>query len=250
MARYFIFLSFRGTAYHGWQIQPGRQTVQGLLSEALSTILRSSVSLTGAGRTDAGVHASFFCAHFDISSETLDQDARLLYRLNSFLPNDIAISRIARVTDEAHSRFDALTRTYRYTIATIKDPFSEETSWLYTGHLDLELMNEAASLLTGVSNFRSFCRLHGSNKTDICRVSRAQWHEEYGKLIFTITADRFLRNMVRAITGTLVAAGSGRITLNDFRTIIAGRDRALAGQSAPAAGLSLTAIDYPPHLFP
>lgn len=249
MTRYFIFLSFRGTAYNGWQIQPGKHTVQGVLTKALSTVLASQTAVTGAGRTDTGVHASFFCAHFDALRGDLDSDSQLLYNLNGILPDDIAVSRIVKVKPEANARFDALSRTYMYTVTSVKDPFCADTAWLLYWQLDIEKMNEAASILLKHSDFTSFSRLHGSNKTNICRVTHARWHREADKLIFSITADRFLRNMVRAVVGTLIPAGRGKLSVNDFEAILQGKNRGLAGQSAPAHGLSLTAIEYPREIF-
>jgi tRNA pseudouridine38-40 synthase len=249
MTRYFLFLSFRGTAYNGWQIQPGKHTVQGILSRAVSTLLAAPTSVTGAGRTDTGVHASFFCAHFDAVRDDLHGDNQLLYNLNGLLPADIAVRKIVRVRPDANARFDALSRTYQYTITREKDPFMAETAWLLYWQLDIPKMNEAAGLLLIHSDFSSFSRLHGGNKTTICRVTYAQWKEEEQRLVFTITADRFLRNMVRAIVGTLIPVGRGKLSVNEFESILKGRNRGLAGQSAPAQGLSLTEIDYPGELF-
>lgn len=247
--RYFIFLSFRGTAYKGWQLQPGQPTVQGVVNEALSTLLRDNIMVTGAGRTDTGVHASFFCAHFDSVKEDLDTDLLFQYNINRFLPSDIAIKSIIRVKSDAHARFDALSRTYKYTIATEKDPFLADIAWLAGWKLDIDLLRQSASILLNHSDFTSFSRLHGGNRTTICKVAAATWEEIPGRLIFTITADRFLRNMVRAITGTLVKAGRKKISTDDFEKIILGRDRSLAGQSAPAHGLSLAEIEYPSDIF-
>lgn len=249
MNRYFIYLSFRGTAYNGWQLQPEKLTVQGALAKALSTVLSAQTGVTGAGRTDTGVHASFFCAHFDGVRDDLHDDGQFLYNLNSLLPDDIAVRKIMKVTSEANARFDALSRTYCYTITRVKDPFVTDTAWLLYWPLDLEKMNEASLILTRHSDFTSFSRLHGGNKTNICRVTHAHWDEEPGRLLFTITADRFLRNMVRAIVGTLISAGRGKLSVADFEAILNGKDRGLAGQSAPAHGLSLTAIEYPENLF-
>ena len=249
MTRYFIFLSFRGTAYHGWQLQPGKHTVQGVLAKALSTVLTAQTAVTGAGRTDTGVHASFFCAHFDAARDDLQEDGQLLYNINSLLPDDIAVKKIMRVKSDANARFDALSRTYRYTITRVKDPFVSDTAWLLYWPLDLQKLNEASSILLRHSDFTSFSRLHGGNKTNICRVTYAQWDEEQGRLLFTITADRFLRNMVRAIVGTMIPAGRGKLSPADFEAILNGKNRGLAGQSAPAHGLSLTAIEYPENLF-
>jgi tRNA pseudouridine38-40 synthase len=249
MNRYFIYLSFRGTAYNGWQLQPGKHTVQGVLAKALSTVLSTQTAVTGAGRTDTGVHASFFCAHFDSGRDDLHEDGQLLYNLNSLLPDDIAVRKILTVKPDANARFDALSRTYSYTITRVKDPFTSDTAWLLYWPLDLEKLNEASSILLRHSDFTSFSRLHGGNKTNICRVTHAHWDEEPGRLLFTITADRFLRNMVRAIVGTLIPAGRGKLSVADFEAILNGKDRGLAGQSAPAHGLSLTAIEYPENLF-
>ncbi len=249
MTRYFIFLSFRGTAYNGWQVQPGMPTVQGTLAEVLSTVLASPTDVTGAGRTDSGVHASSFCAHFDSSRDDLHTDDKLLHNLNGVLPADISVMKIMKVKPDANARFDALSRTYQYTITRVKDPFLLETAWRLYWQLDVERMNEASSVLLRHSDFTSFCRLHGGNKTNICRVTLARWHEESHRLVFSITADRFLRNMVRAIVGTLIYVGRGKLTVAEFESVLNGRDRGLAGQSAPAHGLSLTEIGYPEELF-
>lgn len=249
MTRYFVFLSFRGTAYEGWQLQPGRHTVQGVVARALSTVLKAQIAVTGAGRTDTGVHASFFCAHFDAARDDLHEEGQLLYNLNSLLPDDIAVTRIIKVRSDANARFDAVARTYRYTITRVKDPFVSDTAWLLYWPLDRAKLNEASAILLRHSDFTSFSRLHGGNKTNICRITRAQWDEEPGRLYFTITADRFLRNMVRAVVGTLIPVGRGKLSLSDFESILNGRDRGLAGQSAPAHGLSLTAIEYPDSVF-
>lgn len=249
LTRYFMFLSFRGTAYNGWQLQPGKHTVQGVLGKSLGTVLNEKVSITGAGRTDTGVHASFFAAHFDSKRNDLAGDGHLLYNLNSVLPDDIAVNRIVSVKPDANARFDALSRTYRYTITSVKDPFIAETAWLLFWNLDISLLNQASAILLRHSDFTSFSRLHGGNKTNICRVSYASWKKQDEKLIFTVTADRFLRNMVRAIVGTLVPVGRGKLPVSDFEAVIEGKYRGLAGQSAPAHGLSLTGIEYPPSVF-
>lgn len=249
VTRYFIFLSFKGTAYNGWQVQPGKHTVQGVLNKALGTVLGEQITLTGAGRTDTGVHASFFCAHFDSAKSDLDRDSQIFYNLNSLLPGDIALKRIVRVKSDANARFDALSRTYQYTITTVKDPFVSETAWLLYWKLDLTLLNKASAILLNHNDFTSFSRLHGGNKTNICKVSYAHWDEEPGRLVFTIKADRFLRNMVRAIVGTLVPLGRGKLSISDFEGILEGKNRGLAGQSAPAHGLSLIEIEYPEALF-
>ena len=249
MTRYFLFLSYKGTAYKGWQLQPGKHTVQGVLAGALSTILSAPTALTGAGRTDTGVHASFFCAHFDTRRDDLHFDGQFLYNLNSLLPEDIAVSSIVKVRPDANARFDALSRTYQYTITRKKDPFATEIAWLLYWDLDLMRLNEASDILIHHNDFTSFSRLHGSNRTNTCRVTGAHWKEEGDMLVFKISADRFLRNMVRAIVGTLVPVGRGKMSSADFEAVLNGRNRGLAGQSAPAHGLSLTAIEYPGALF-
>jgi tRNA pseudouridine38-40 synthase len=214
----------------------------------LSTVLGEQVSITGAGRTDTGVHASFFCAHFDSVRNDLEGDGQIFYNLNSILPPDIAITKIVRVKPDANARFDALSRTYKYTITTVKDPFVTDTAWLLYWKLDIELLNAASAILLNHNDFTSFSRLHG-NKTNICKVSYARWDEVPGRLVFTIRADRFLRNMVRAVVGTLIPVGRGKLSLTEFEGILASRDRGLAGQSAAAHGLSLTGIEYPDTLF-
>jgi tRNA pseudouridine38-40 synthase len=248
-ARYFIYLSYKGTAYHGWQVQPNSITIQKILEEALSTILSEKISTTGAGRTDTGVHAKVFCAHFDSASTDLTARKNLIYRLNRYLPRDISISRIVKVDPEAHARFSALSRTYRYNITKIKDPFWEESSWFIHGKTDINAMNEVCGLLLNYSDFTSFSRLHSDNKTNICRIFYAVWEEADDRLVFTIKADRFLRNMVRALVGTMVEVGTGKMNLQQFREIIEARDRCKAGKSAPAKGLFLIDIEYPEALF-
>jgi len=249
VTRYFLFLSFKGTAYNGWQLQPGKATVQGVVNKALTTILGELINVTGAGRTDTGVHSSFFCCHFDSKKNELENDQQLLYKLNGFLPGDISLTRISKVTPEANARFDAVSRTYCYTILKEKDPFLADTGWLLFWDLDIDKMNKAAAILLRHNDFTSFCRLHGGNKTNLCKISEAKWTDTGKTLVFTITADRFLRNMVRAITGTMIPVGRGKLSIADFESIIEGKNRGLAGQSAPAQGLSLTSISYPKELF-
>jgi tRNA pseudouridine38-40 synthase len=249
LTRYFIFISFKGTSYHGWQKQPGSVSVQELIENALSTIVREKIVSTGAGRTDAGVHALFFCAHFDSSASDLTERANLLFRLNRYLPSDISILGIKKVSPGSNARFSALSRTYRYHISRLKDPFAEDRSWYIHGFLDVVSMNAAAELLMKHSDFTSFSRLHSDNKTNICRVDYARWEQEQNDLVFTIKADRFLRNMVRAIVGTLIEVGKNKITPEEFENIIMAKNRSAAGTSAPAKGLILTDIQYPDGLF-
>lgn len=247
MQRYFAQLSFKGTHYHGWQIQPNAVSVQETFEKALSIILREAISVVGAGRTDTGVHASFYVLHFDVSEEIRDPQ-KLVFRLNSFLPDDIAVQKIWPVPDEAHARFSAVSRTYHYFITSVKNPFQTETAYFYRGELDVHKMNEAAKILFEYNDFTSFSRLHTDVKTNLCKIFQAEWTADGPMLIFKIKADRFLRNMVRAIVGTLLEAGKGKISLEDFRKIIEKKNRGEAGASAPAHGLFLADIEYPEAL--
>lgn len=247
--RYFIELSYDGTEFVGWQIQPNGMSVQEKLEFCLSTKLNRAISVTGAGRTDAGVHASFYIAHFDLE-EALNDLTGLIHSLNNFLPHSIAIHAIYPVNPDAHARFTATSRTYEYHIHTNKNPFLKNYSWQVRHPLNLELMNQAASLLLQYSDFTSFAKLHTDVKTNECVVSKAIWEEKQdGILVFTIQANRFLRNMVRSIVGTLVDAGKGKINLEQFKEIIDSKDRANASSSAPAQGLFLTQVDYPDWIF-
>lgn len=247
--RYFIFISFKGTLYHGWQIQPNSVTVQKILDDALSTILQEKILTTGAGRTDTGVHAAFFCAHFDSNSKELASRKNLIFRLNRYLPADISVNELVKMKPDSHARFSAISRTYRYNISRIKNPFLEESAWLIHGKINLELMNKACEVLLQTSDFTSFSRLHSDNKTNICRIMQAEWVGEKDTLIFTIKADRFLRNMVRAIVGTMVDLGREKISLRNFEEIVDAKDRCKAGKSAPAKGLFLVNIEYPKEIF-
>jgi tRNA pseudouridine38-40 synthase len=249
LTRYFIFISFKGTSYHGWQVQPNSVTVQKILDEALTQILGEKTLTTGAGRTDAGVHATVFCAHFDSSDPNLNREENLIFRLNRFLPEDISVTAIKRVLPDAHARFSAISRTYKYYISRIKDPFGEDSSWFIYGNLDIESMNMASAILLNHSDFTSFSRLHSDNKTNLCRIYQAGWVVSGSRLVFTIKANRFLRNMVRAIAGTMVDMGSGKINLEEFEKIILSGNRSSAGISAPAKGLFLVDIEYPEEIF-
>jgi tRNA pseudouridine38-40 synthase len=249
LTRYFIFISFKGTSYHGWQVQPKAITVQKILDEAITVILDEKISTTGAGRTDAGVHAHVFCAHFDSLNPDLTKKKNLIFRLNRYLPNDISVTAIRKVQPDANTRFSAISRTYKYYLSRVKDPFNDDSSWFIHGDLDIKIMNMASRLLLDHSDFTSFSRLHSDNKTNLCRIYNAGWELSGNKMIFTIRADRFLRNMVRAITGTMIEAGRGKIDLDDIERIIESKNRSSAGMSAPAKGLFLTAIEYPDELF-
>lgn len=240
--RYFIKLAYNGTQYHGWQTQPNAASVQETLNKALSVLLNTSISIMGAGRTDTGVHAQLMYAHFDFE-QTIDSK-QLVHKLNSYLPKDIAIYDVFLVHDDAHTRFDATKRTYEYYINTVKDPFSQELSWYFHQPLDIELMNEAAKLLFNHTDFQCFSKVNTDVNTFDCTIYEAYWKHTGSKLVFTITANRFLRNMVRSIVGTLVNVGLKKITLADFNTIIESKNRDKAGFSVPAHGLYLTEIDY------
>jgi tRNA pseudouridine38-40 synthase len=244
--RYFIKFSYLGTNFHGSQRQPNGITVQETMEEALKMIFREEIPLTFAGRTDAGVHAREMYAHFDLSNNQLPIAYNLVFRLNGILPNSIAIHDIAPVTDEAHARFTATSRTYEYHIVDHKDPFSHDLATRIRPGLDFKTMNQAAKYLIGKQDFASFCRSNTDVKTTICNLTYAQWEvKENGHAVFTITADRFLRNMVRAIVGTLFEVGRGKMTPKQFAEVITQHTRTAAGDSAPAEGLYLTHIEYP-----
>jgi tRNA pseudouridine38-40 synthase len=243
MKRYFIYLSYDGTNYCGWQLQPNAITVQQKIEDALSTLLRERIAITGAGRTDTGVHASLMVAHFN--AEEIPDPAQLAFKLNSLLPRDIAIDRIIEVSPDAHARFSARARTYHYYTTTVKSPFNHRYAYRLYVDLDYEAMNRAALLLHEYLDFTSFSKLHTDVKTNICHIRHALWTDEGNSTWrFTITADRFLRNMVRAIVGTLIEVGRGRLSIDGFREIIEAKDRSRAGSSAPPYALFLHHIEY------
>jgi tRNA pseudouridine38-40 synthase len=248
MSRYFIDLCFKGTNYHGWQIQSNASTVQSVLESVLQRLTRENLKTTGAGRTDAGVHARFYTAHFDSDCTLFETKTDSLYKINALLPDDIAVRDVYRVLPDAHARFTAISRTYEYSISLIKDPFELDTSWYFPIQLDLEALNLSAERLLHHTNFTSFSKLHSNAKTNICHIHKASWHQDDHKLKFVIQADRFLRNMVRAIVGTMVDTGRGKLSQDDFIRIIESKSRGMAGNSAPAAGLSLIGIEYPPNI--
>lgn len=248
MYRYFIYLSYDGTNYHGWQIQPNGLSVQEVLMKALSTFLRKPVEVVGAGRTDAGVHARLMVAHFDFDTE-LDNNT-VVDKLNRLLPPDVAVYRVRRVKPEAHARFDATYRTYKYYITTRKDPFSRAFAWRVFQPLDFEKMNEAARVLFDYIDFTSFSKLHTDVKTNNCKMMEAHWDRiDDCNWVFTIRADRFLRNMVRAVVGTLVEVGKGKLTVEGFRKVIEEKNRCSAGTSVPGNALFLVDVGYPEALF-
>lgn len=241
--RYFIELSYNGKAYHGWQNQPNAVTVQEVTENALSTLLNNEISLVGAGRTDAGVHANQMFAHFE-SDDQLDLK-QLTYKLNSFLPKDIAVASIFEVKKDAHARFDAVSRGYIYKISKVKNPFVTDFAYQMQMPLDLEAMNKASMKLLGYKDFQCFSKSNTDVKTYYCDIKNAVWRDEGEILIFEIEADRFLRNMVRAIVGTLISVGLGKLKVDDIDRILESKDRSEAGYSVPAHGLYLTKVEYP-----
>lgn len=244
MSRYFIRLGYRGAPFHGWQIQPNAVSVQEEVERALSTVLRIPVSIVGAGRTDTGVNARTMYAHFDYDG-ILPEKGKLLVSLNRLVGRDIALYDIIPVACDAHARFDAVERTYKYFVTFEKTPFFYQLSWHCPNGLDIDKMNKAARLLLKTDDFTSFAKLHSDAKTNICRVTKAEWTMAGASTaVFTITADRFLRNMVRAVVGTLVDVGRGKMTVDEFREIIGRKDRCAAGQSMPGEALFLWDIKY------
>lgn len=242
--RYFVTFSYDGSRYHGWQIQPNGNSVQAELQRALTILLRRDTTVVGAGRTDAGVHARMMVAHFDVD-ESLEDCSQMVYRLNRILPRDIAVSRVEPVAEDMHARFSATSRTYHYYIHTRKDPFLRSYSCELHYDLDFEAMNTAAAMLLKYDDFGAFCKSHADVKTTLCRVSAARWHQMTDhSWYFEITANRFLRNMVRAVVGTLVDVGRHRLTIDDFRRVVEGRRRTEAGESMPGEALFLEDIRY------
>ncbi|MFI3332617.1 MAG: tRNA pseudouridine(38-40) synthase TruA [Rikenellaceae bacterium] len=244
--RFFIELKYNGAAYFGWQRQNDVKTVQGTIERGLTTLLRSPIEIVGAGRTDTGVNASYYVAHFDLEQPpklSLDQ---LIYKLNIILPQDVAIINIAKVAPTAHARFDATQREYTYFIEREKNPFTRHSSWQYYVDLDIDKMNQAAQRLIHHKDFTSFAKLNSNNKNNLCEIYYAQWSRtESGAIHFKICANRFLRNMVRAIVGTLVDVGRGKYSVEQFEEIIASRDLSRSSAGAPAQGLFLSQIRYP-----
>jgi len=246
--RYFIHLAYKGTGFHGWQLQPNALSVQQVIQEALHAMLRVAINIMGAGRTDAGVHAAQFFAHFDCDEEINPNE--LVLKLNAFLPNTIVIYDIFKVPDKTHARFDATSRSYEYRIFLGRNPFLNDTTWqIHNQKLNVLAMNKAAHLLLDYSDFKCFSKSKTDVKTYFCDITKAQWGQEDKYLTFYITADRFLRNMVRAIVGTLIDIGLEKNTPNHIKKVIESRDRTQAGFSVPAKGLFLTKITYPNEIF-
>ncbi len=246
--RYFIELSFKGSNYHGWQIQPNANTVQQVLNEDFSLLLGEKVQVTGCGRTDTGVHARVFYAHLDCSGK-LAKNMDLLFKINNKLPADIAIHEFLPVRADVHARFDALSQTYEYHIQRKKEVFNMDQSHYIYGELDFASMQKASDILKDYTDFTSFSKVDTETKTNNCKIQLAHWDITEDTMVFTIKADRFLRNMVRAIVGTLLDVGSRRTDLDGFRQIIENRNRSDAGTSAPAKGLFLTDVQYPAEIF-
>ena len=248
MARYFIYFSYDGAAYHGWQVQPNAITVQQVLEEALAKLVRQPVPLVGAGRTDAGVNAACMVAHGDFPGEI--DEKQLVYKLNKILPPDIAVNNVRRVKDVAHARFDALSRRYNYRVVTAKSPFSRRYACRVLPGVDFDAMNRAAEVLYEYNDFTSFSKLHTDVKTNNCKVTFAQWRQvDDNEWLFEIEADRFLRNMVRAIVGTLLLVGRGKLTIDGFRAVIENKARGEAGDSAMGEALFLVDVKYPNEIF-
>ena len=246
--RYFIYLSYDGTNYHGWQVQPNANSVQAELMRGVSTLLRRDVEVIGAGRTDTGVNANLMVAHFETDTP-LPNPTELTRRLNKLLPQDIAINKIVPVTADAHARFSATARTYKYHVSNQKNPFNRHYTYRCPFELDYEKMNKAAEHLFDYTDFTSFSKLHTDTKTNNCKIMYARWEQTAEGGVFTIKADRFLRNMVRAIVGTLIEVGRGALTIEGFCKVIEQKDRCAAGSSMPGNALFLTDIEYPEEIF-
>ena len=246
--RYFLEISYDGTDYHGWQVQPNGISIQEVIEEKLAILFKQPIEILGAGRTDAGVHAMRQFAHFDSNDLPFPKD-ELVYKLNRILPIDISIREIHPVIEKAHARFDATLRSYHYHISYIKDPFRHKYRYTLWHPLDIGKMQEAAKMLFNYNDFASFCKYHHDAKTTLCKIQKAEWIESPGNINFIISSDRFLRNMVRAMVGTMIELGKGQITLNDFKNIIESKDRQAAGFSCPASGLFLAEVKYPEHIW-
>lgn len=245
--RYFLEIAYQGMAYHGWQIQQNALTVQGVIQASIAKVLSSKVPIIGSSRTDTGVHATQQVAHLDVACSV--NPNKLHYQLNAVLPHTIAIKSIHRVTSQAHARFDALSRTYEYRIIATKNPFLNDRSYFYSRSLDVEKMNQAAAILLGKNNFKSFSNVKVAVNNFLCNVKEAIWIRQGAQLVFRITANRFLRGMVRAIVGTLLKVGQSKVSVSGFETIIDQQNRCAAANAVPAQGLCLTKVVYPKPIF-
>ncbi|WP_242921469.1 tRNA pseudouridine(38-40) synthase TruA [Pontibacter liquoris] len=246
--RYFLEIAYDGTRFHGWQLQPNALAVQQVLDDCLSKILRQPVSSTGSGRTDTGVHASQQFVHFDVAQPL--EEEQVVFRLNRILPNDIAALNLYLVPDQAHARFDAVSRTYHYHISLVKNPFKRYYAWYHSRELDVAKMNEAAAILLKYEDFTTFSKVKGDTKHYRCTMLEAGWQQQGEELVFTIRANRFLRGMVRLVVGTLVDVGKGKLTVPQFEQIVASQDRSQASGAAPSEGLYLARVEYPEQLLP
>jgi tRNA pseudouridine38-40 synthase len=245
--RYFLQLAYKGTNYHGWQIQPNGNTIQSEIESALSTLLRKPISITGSGRTDSGVHAFHQIAHFDTDSELVPQ--QMVFKLNSILPNDIVVKNCIPVIDEAHARFDAVERGYVYHIDLARNPFSANEHLYVPYELDIDLMNQAAKRLIGRQDFESFSKVKTEVNHFYCDIRQAYWQVEGTRLMFVVRADRFLRGMIRAIVGTMLEVGRGKLSENDFVDVLKAKDRRRAGKAVSPDGLYLNQVDYPAEIY-
>ena len=244
--RYFCSVAYDGSNYHGWQSQKNAISVQQVIEESLTTVLRTKITITGSGRTDTGVHASEQVFHFDVEKE-LNQDS--LFKFNSILPQDIALNDLAQVRDDAHARFDALQRSYQYQIVRRKSPFLKKHSYLFTKDLDLDKMDRACQYLLKQKDFESFSRVKTDVNNFLCQLSEAYWEERNEMLVFHVSSNRFLRGMVRAMVGTLLDIGTGKLNLTELKSVLKSRDRKKAGRAVPAEGLFLSRVEYPDHIF-
>lgn len=249
--RYFLHFAYKGTNFHGWQFQKNTpETVQQVMQDKLSLLLHEKIELLGCGRTDTGVHATEYYAHFDtVKEDILDEKHQWLYKMNQCLPKAIAVFAIIPVVHNASARFSAFARTYFYNIHQRPDPFLTEASWFLYGKLDIDAMNKAAQIILNTTDFESFTKGHNNHKHFVCKIHSAEWKQEGDKITFTIRANRFLRNMVRALVGTMVDVGTGKITLEEFEKISKSGNRGQAGTSVPAKGLHLAKIEYPKEIF-
>lgn len=245
--KYFLDISYNGANYHGWQVQANAQTVQGELQECLSKVLRMPIEIMGSGRTDAGVHAKLQVAHFELDRMLVSKD--LVFKMNSILPVDISVNAVHQVKVNAHARFDATERTYQYFINQNKSPFTTGLSYYFNYQLDVDLMNLAAKELIGEQDFESFSKVKTEVNNFICTINRAEWVRENDQLIFQVRANRFLRGMVRALVGTLLDVGQGKLTVDQFVNVIKAKDRKVAGRAVPAHGLFLTEVKYPAEIY-
>lgn len=245
--RFLLQLSYNGTSFHGWQRQNNAPSIQQEIEEKLTTIFQQNTAIVGCGRTDTGVHASQYFAHFETEIEF--DTSTLLHKLNSMLPQGVAAQGVSAITNNGHARFSATKRSYEYHITKVKNPFAADLAYKCNLQLDLNRMNKACAMMLGEKDFGCFCKANADNHTNICNVSEAKWIETDTMFIFSISANRFLRNMVRAIVGTMLEIGQKKMSLEGFQTVLDSKDRTFAGPSVPPHGLYLTVVDYPSEIF-